>query len=94
MLLRLYVCVILGLGKCDVTDMLFNSLTFIYGFLPIVLFVFYVIGRRSDKAALSWLTLSSLFFYGYWKHEYLALIAGSMAFNYWLGGLKHSAFIS
>ena len=70
--------------------MLFNSLTFIYGFLPIVLLAFYAIGRRSDRIALIWLTVASLCFYGYWKPEYLALITGSMVFNYWLGGIIRS----
>jgi D-alanyl-lipoteichoic acid acyltransferase DltB (MBOAT superfamily) len=66
---------------------LFNSYVFIFAFLPITLAVFYLLGaywRRAD-AAVTWLVLASLFFYGWWDPRYLALIIASMAFNYRVG---------
>ncbi|MEQ1774939.1 MAG: MBOAT family protein, partial [Burkholderiales bacterium] len=65
--------------------MLFNSLAFIFFYLPVVLTGFFVLGRRSPVAAAAWLTLASLFFYGWWNPAYVGLLAASMAFNYWLG---------
>ena len=65
--------------------MLFNSLPFVFGFLPIVLMGFFVLGRRSPVGAAAWLTLASLFFYGWWNPAYVALLMGSMIFNYRLG---------
>lgn len=66
--------------------MLFNSYEFIFLFLPITLFVFYVLSRRSGVGmALYWLVLASLFFYGWWKPEYLVLILGSVIVNFLVG---------
>jgi D-alanyl-lipoteichoic acid acyltransferase DltB (MBOAT superfamily) len=63
--------------------MLFNSHVFIFAFLPVTLLVYYLLGRadRSVWARL-WLVMASLFFYGWWNPSYLALILGSIAFNY------------
>jgi alginate O-acetyltransferase complex protein AlgI len=66
--------------------MLFNSYVFIFGFLPVTLIVFFVLTRfYSQKAAKIWLTLASIFFYGYWNIAYLPLLLLSIAFNYYLG---------
>jgi D-alanyl-lipoteichoic acid acyltransferase DltB (MBOAT superfamily) len=66
---------------------LFNSYTFIVLFLPLVLAVFYLLGRRmGPMAAISWLTLASLFFYGWWNPRYLLLILSSIGFNYLIAG--------
>jgi len=68
--------------------MLFNSYAFIFGFLPICVAVFFVLGRfRFYGAALTWLVLASLFFYGWWDPKYLALIGASILFNFILGRL-------
>jgi alginate O-acetyltransferase complex protein AlgI len=67
--------------------MLFNSYAFIFGFLPIVFLVFYVIGRHSHNLALLWLTLASLFFYGWWNIHFIGLLIGSILFNYGAGYL-------
>ncbi len=37
------------------------------------------------KPAKLWLTLGSLFFYGWWNPVYVVLILASMLFNFWLG---------
>lgn len=66
--------------------MLFNSFEFIFIFLPVTLFVFFVIGRHGYyRAAIIWLVSTSLFFYGWWNPVYLGLIFGSIVFNYLLG---------
>lgn len=66
--------------------MLFNSYSFIFFFLPIVVFVFFRIGGLGHhRVALAWLVGASLFFYGWWNPAYLGLLIGSMLFNYAVG---------
>lgn len=66
--------------------MLFNSLGFIFLFLPVTLGVFFMLGRSNmRRPAVAWLVLCSLFFYGWWNPAYLSLIIFSMLFNYTLG---------
>lgn len=67
--------------------MLFNSSSFLFGFLPIVLAGFVALSRLGQqRLAGIWLTAASLFFYGWWNPIYLPLLLGSMIFNYVLGG--------
>ena len=48
--------------------MLFNSLGFIFLFLPAALVVFTILGIRGFRAAgVGWLVAASLFFYGWWN---------------------------
>lgn len=63
--------------------MLFNSMGFIFGFLPIC-FAGFALLVRAGKAdlALNWLTLMSLVFYSQWNPAYLPLIVGSMLMNF------------
>lgn len=66
--------------------MLFNSIEFLFFFLPLTLLVFVVLRSRGHmSAALSWLILCSLFFYAWWNPVYLALLLGSAVVNYTLG---------
>lgn len=66
--------------------MLFNSPLFIFVFLPIVIITFFFIGRRgSHRAAIAWLVLSSLFFYGWWNPAYVMLLLVSITYNYAFG---------
>jgi alginate O-acetyltransferase complex protein AlgI len=65
--------------------MLFNSLAFVFFFLPVTLAGFFALGRRSPLAAAAWLALASLFFYGWWNPAYVALLIGSMVFNHAFG---------
>lgn len=66
--------------------MLFNSYIFIFAFLPPVLLVYWLArGRHRLEPALAFLTLASLFFYGWWKPAYLWIIMGSMVGNYIFG---------
>src|SRR3984893_13029294 len=72
--------------------MLFNSVEFIFGFLPVTALVFFGIARRSHPAAAAWLALASLFFYGWWNWAYVPLLVASAAFNY-VCGLHLARFV-
>lgn len=67
--------------------MLFNSIHFLFGFLPIVLAGFVSLSHFGHRRLAGlWLTCASLFFYAWWNPIYLPLLVGSMVFNYLLGG--------
>jgi len=59
--------------------MIFNSLDFLL-FFPFVWLVFYFLKNQNQKA--NWLLISSLFFYGYWKPEYLILLTLTSTIDY------------
>lgn len=66
--------------------MLFNSLPFIFLFLPISFGVYFWLNRcRLAVAARAWLVAASLFFYAWWNPVYLPLVLLSVLFNYVLG---------
>lgn len=65
--------------------MLFNSAEFLFLYLPILLFVFFQVGKHSHRLAATWLTAGSLFFYGWWNPIYLGLLLASIIFNFLLG---------
>ena len=62
--------------------MLFNSYEFIFGFLPVTLLGFYMLGERRRDWALLWLTAASLFFYAWWRPINVLLIAPSILINF------------
>jgi len=65
--------------------MLFNSPEFIFGYLPLTLLGFFLLARWGTQWALTWLTLASLFFYGWWNPQWLPLMLASIAFNFIAG---------
>lgn len=65
--------------------MLFNSYIFIFIFLPITLWGFFYLGKKSPSAGLSWLVFASLFFYAWWEPSFLIVIMCSLAVNYIFG---------
>ena len=65
--------------------MLFNSYAFIFVFLPVVLLIFFALGRRDQRLGVGWLVSASLFFYAWWNPRYIALLLGSIVFNYSIG---------
>lgn len=75
-----------------IRNMLFNSYEFIFGFLPVVFFGFLILARFRMPALIQvWLVACSLFFYGWWNYKYLALILGSVLFNFLVGlWISHS----
>lgn len=79
--------------------MLFNSYIFVFAFLPFTLIGYFRLNRRkSNKAALTFLTIMSLIFYGYFNVSYLLIICTSICANYLISRLmygkgKHSTYI-
>ncbi len=65
--------------------MLFNSLEFIFLFLPAVLGLAALLRRRGDAWLLLWVTLASLVFYAWWEPSYLAVLLASLGGNWLLG---------
>lgn len=65
--------------------MLFNSVEFLFLFLPVLLLVFFLLARSSNRLAAAWLTLGSLFFYAWWNPTYVSLLLASIVFNYLVG---------
>jgi len=66
--------------------MLFNSHVFL-AFLVITLVGFYSLSRWHREAGKTWLVAASLFFYGWWKLSYLALLLASISGNFLLAQL-------
>ena len=65
--------------------MLFNSHEFIFLFLPLVLIIFYLFRKlKLASSAFIFLAFASLYFYAYWKVEYLILIVVSILTNYFI----------
>jgi D-alanyl-lipoteichoic acid acyltransferase DltB (MBOAT superfamily) len=63
--------------------MLFNSLEFIFLFLPATASIFFILtGARWHQVAVAWLIAASVFFYGYWNPRYLPLLILSVLVNY------------
>lgn len=66
--------------------MLFNSVEFIFLFLPVTFAGFFLLGKYTKKEyATLWLVLASFFFYGYWDYHYVPLLFLSITFNYLIG---------
>ena len=63
--------------------MLFNSLPYVFIFLPLSVVIYYLLNsNRYIVAGKVWLVFVSLFFYGYWHPIYLILIISSILMNY------------
>jgi alginate O-acetyltransferase complex protein AlgI len=62
---------------------LFNSFAYIFLFLPLVVILYFAIGKRANHTwAKVFLVLASLFFYGYWNAIYVSLLCVSILTNY------------
>lgn len=66
--------------------MLFNSFSFLLGFLPLILCVLFWLARYRPSWAPAWLALASIGFYGGWSLAYIPLLLASIAFNFMAGG--------
>lgn len=65
------------------TIMLFNSYIFVFVFFPLCLLGYYgLLHWKKPKMAKIFLTIMSLWFYGYFNLSYLLIMVGSIAFNY------------
>lgn len=65
--------------------MLFNSFEFVFGFLPLLLILFFVVGRYSTRLAAMVMAAASLVFYGWWAPQYVLLLLGSILVNFTFG---------
>lgn len=63
--------------------MLFNSLPFLYGFLPITYIVFWQLKSKTQRYV--WLTLTGYGFYAGWNYKFCALMAFSTVVAYLAG---------
>ncbi len=62
--------------------MLFNSLPFIFVFLPITMLGFHLLGRYGRRPVIAWLALCSVYFYAHWSHVFVWFLLGSILLNY------------
>src|ERR1700758_2606496 len=67
--------------------MLFNSYPFIFVFLPLAFVGYFAANRLGRLAPVIWLALASLVFYSFSNWPFVALLLGSIAFNYLIGWL-------
>lgn len=65
---------------------LFNSVPFIVGFLPLALAGFFVMRVLPGRSTpIFWLVAASLFFYGWWDYHNLFILVPSVVLNYLIG---------
>lgn len=64
--------------------MLFNSLDF-FIFLPVVFFLFWILGKGKSKVQNAILFIASYIFYGWWDYRFLSLIILSTLVDYYVG---------
>lgn len=64
--------------------MLFSSVEFIFIFLPIVIFVYYVLLKKSRTLQNIFLTFSSLFFYAWGEPKFVIIMIISILINWYL----------
>lgn len=65
--------------------MLFNSIVFIFLFLPAALAAYFLVGKKSGWKARGALSVFSFVFYAYWDYSYLPLLLISISANFILG---------
>lgn len=63
--------------------MLFNSLPFLYVFLPVTYFVFWKLKTKIQRYV--WLTIAGYVFYGFWNYKFCALLLFSTTISYLSG---------
>ena len=62
--------------------MLFNSLPFLFLFLPITLLGFHLLGRYGRRPVIAWLGVASVVFYARWNAHFVFFLLGSILVNY------------
>lgn len=65
--------------------MLFNSYEFIFGFLPVVLLIYFILAKVRCEYAKYFLILSSVAFYSYWDIRNLPILLLSIMVNFIVG---------
>ena len=62
--------------------MLFNSLRFLFFFLPVTMLGFHLLGRYGRRPVIAWLALMSVVFYAAWNPAFVLFLLGSILVNY------------
>ena len=65
--------------------MLFSSITFLFGFLPLVVTVYYTLLRRNRRLQNYFLFLVSILFYAWGEPTFVFAMLLSILLNYWFG---------
>ena len=71
--------------------MLFNSLPFLFLFLPITLLGFHLLGRYGRRPVIAWLGVASVVFYARWNVHFVFFLLGSILVNYCMALLINRA---
>jgi alginate O-acetyltransferase complex protein AlgI len=69
----------------------FNSLTFLFGFLPVALVGYQIAGRFGTRSVIAWLGFISVVFYAVWRYKFVILLLGSVLVNFAFSQLIHLA---
>src|SRR5882762_7598298 len=63
--------------------MLFNSLPFLYLFLPVAYIIFWRLRNQTQRYA--WMAFAGYVFYAFWNYKFCALMAFSTLVSYFAG---------
>ena len=69
--------------------MLFPTFTFILGFLPVTVIVYFLLSERYPQLSRVWLIVASLVFYSWFNWSYFFIIAGSILFNWFFAQMLY-----
>ncbi len=71
--------------------MLFNSLHFLFVFLPLAMLGYHLLGRLGRRPVIAWLAFASLVFYAAWNKVFVLFLLGSILVNYLIALVLASA---
>lgn len=71
--------------------MLFNSLQFLFLFLPVTIVGFHLLGRFGRRPVVAWLGIMSVVFYAAWNKFFVLFLLGSILVNYLVASAIASA---
>src|SRR5580658_5328534 len=71
--------------------MLFNSLRFLFLFLPVTMLGFHLLGRYGRRPVIVWLALMSVVFYAAWNAVFVLFLLGSILVNFLVAGAIDAA---
>ena len=72
--------------------MLFNSIEYLFVFLPLVLAIFVLLARKgATELQIAWLIVASVVFYGSWNAAFVLLILASIIVNFLVGRVMANA---
>src|SRR5271154_1216112 len=60
----------------------FNSLRFLFLFLPVTMLGFHLLGRYGRRPVIVWLALMSVVFYAAWNQVFVLFLLGSILVNF------------